>query len=196
MKAVRTVLAPILLAALPSPGAAAPPQAWAHQSGLVQLKDNGSVQGHDPVQSDDPARDRLLVMEAFARWGIAYDEGQAQVIASLFTADASYVVTEGSATPLLALSGRDAIVASVMKVLRLQNDQRRHAISNVVIERMDGNSASALAYGIVTIARGDALTLGASVIYSADLERGEDGVWRFSRFVIGMDKYVGVKPQP
>ena len=105
-------------------------------------------------------------------------------------------MTEGSAAPLVSLRGRHAIVESVMKVLRLQNEQRRHAMSNVVIERMDRSSATALAYGIVTIARDDTLTLGASVIYTVDLKCGEDGVWRFSRFVIGMDKYVGVKPQP
>ena len=190
MKPVRVGLTAALLAALPATSSAAPEQSWAHKSGLVVLQHNGVR------HVGDTAKERLLIMEAFARWGIAYDEGQAAVIASLFTEDARYSVTEGSAVPLVSLRGRDSIVESVMKVLRIQNDQRRHAMSNVVIERMDRTSATALAYGIVTIAHDDKLTLGASVIYTADLERGNDGVWRFSRFVIGMDKYVGVKPQP
>jgi hypothetical protein len=42
----------------------------------------------------------------------------------------------------------------------------------------------------VTIAN-DGLSLGATVIYSADLHKGSDGVWRFSRLVIGMDGYAG-----
>jgi hypothetical protein len=179
-----------LLAAAPLIGAPSPPQGWAHQSGLVQLNTNGTALAHDAVS------DRLSIMEAFARWGIAYDEGRPQVIGSLFTEDARYVVTEGSATPIAELHGREEIVTGVMNVLRMQNDQRRHAMSNVVIERMESNSATALAYGIVTIADDQTLTLGASVIYTADLVKGDDGVWRFSRFVIGMDRYVGRRPQP
>lgn len=186
----RMVRCVALLAVVPLIVASSPPQAWAHQLGLVRLNANGTPLVRDVVS------DRLLIMEAFSRWGIAYDEGQPQVIGSLFTDDATYVVTEGSAAPLVTMQGRKTIVTGVMKVLRAQNDQRRHAMSNVVIERMDGTSAMALAYGIVTIADGDTLTLGASVIYTADLVKGGDGVWRFSRFVIGMDKYVGTKPQP
>ena len=62
-----------LLAAVPVTAAVAPElgpeRGWAHKSGLVRLQDNGVRQAHDP------ARERLLVMEAFARWGMAYDEG-------------------------------------------------------------------------------------------------------------------------
>ena len=36
----------------------------------------------------------------------------------------------------------------------------------------------------------DGLSLGATVIYSAELRKEEDGVWRFSKFVIGMDDYA------
>ena len=62
-------------------------------------------------------------------------------------------------------------------------------MTNVVIDRLTANEATAIAYGIVTVAA-NGLSLGATVIYSAELRREADGVWRFSRFVIGMDDYA------
>lgn len=164
--------------------AGTPPQAWAHKGGVVKLQPNGVR-----LAADD-ARNRLLVQEAFARWGIAYDEGQLEVVRSLFTPDADFQVLQGSAEPIARAKGADEIVRTVQNSLQQQQDQRRHVLSNVVIDRLTKDGATASAYGIVTIAN-DGLSLGATVIYSADLRRGKDGVWRFSRFVIGMDDYAG-----
>ncbi len=63
-------------------------------------------------------------------------------------------------------------------------------MTNVVIDRLSANEATTIGYGIVTIAA-DGLKLGATVIYSAELRKDVDGVWRFSKFVIGMDEYAG-----
>ena len=164
--------------------ATSPPQSWAHRSGIVHLQPNGVK-----LAADD-TRNRLLIQEAFARWGIAYDEGQLDVVRSLFTKDAVFEVTLGSAEPIARAVGPDDIVKNVGNSMQQQSDQRRHAISNVVIDRLTKDAATAIAYGIVTIAA-DGLSLGATVIYSADLKRERDGVWRFSKFIIGMDEYAG-----
>jgi hypothetical protein len=74
-----------------------------------------------------------------------------------------------------------------------QADQRRHVITNLAFESLQSDRAVCIAYGIVTIAN-DGLSLGATVIYSADLARAPDGLWRFSRLLIGMDGYAGQKP--
>jgi hypothetical protein len=177
-----TLLASLLACA--AQAATSPPQAWAHSSGIVQLQSNG-------VKLDaDDARNRLLIQEAFARWGIAYDEARIEVVRSLFTKDAVFEVTQGGAKPIARAVGIDAILENVSGALQQQSDQRRHAISNIVIDRLTANEATAIAYGIVTVAA-DGLSLGATVIYSAELRREADGVWRFSRFVIGMDDYAG-----
>ncbi|MBS0282034.1 MAG: nuclear transport factor 2 family protein, partial [Proteobacteria bacterium] len=70
-----------------------------------------------------------------------------------------------------------------------QNDQRRHAISNVVIDKLDATRATAIAYGVVTAAGGGELYLGATVIYRGDMRKMPDGTWRFAKLVIGMDAY-------
>jgi ketosteroid isomerase-like protein len=164
--------------------ATSPAQAWAHKSGVVKLKANG------PKLASQELRDRLLIHEAFARWGVAYDEARLDVVRTLFTPDAVFEVTLGSAEPIARAVGPDEIVQNVSGSLQQQADQRRHALSNIVIDELSRSAAKAIAYGIVTVAA-DGLKIGATVIYSADLRKEADGVWRFSRFVIGMDDYAG-----
>jgi hypothetical protein len=67
-------------------------------------------------------------------------------------------------------------------------------MTNVLVESLAADTASAIAYGIVPVAA-DGLTLGATVIYVADLSREDDGCWRFSYFYIGLDNYAGQKPK-
>lgn len=164
---------------MPRPG-------WAHAADLVHLQINGKAATTDNVL------DRLLIQEVFARWGVGYDEGRLDVIRSLFTSDAVYDVTLAGSKTMAHKVGPDNIVAGVRESLRQQADQRRHAISNIIIDRLTADEATAIAYGVVTVAA-DGLSLGATVIYSANLRRESDGVWRFSKFVIGMDEYAARK---
>lgn len=159
-----------------------PRQSWASTDGVLNLQPGKAI----PAAS---VADRLMIADAFARWGIAYDEGQLDVVRSLFTDKGKLEVLEGSAKPTQALEGPDAIVDAVKKDRAHQGDQRRHAISNTVIEKLDGDSATAIAYGVVTVAGNDDLYLGATVIYRGDLRKQPGGEWRFERFVIGMDAY-------
>jgi hypothetical protein len=166
-----------------------PRRGWAHIDGVVKLQKNGVK-----IEAENTL-DRLLIQEAFSRWGIAYDEGQLDVVRSLFTKDAQFQAVLGSKEPIDAATGVDQIVRSVQNAVTQQKDQRRHAISNVVIDKLTDNEATAIAYGIVIIAN-DGLTLGATVIYHGELKKEADGVWRFSKFIIGMDYYAGKQIVP
>lgn len=181
-KAVAVLL--ISISALHAKADSFPPQHWASKSGLVQLLPNGKSVTTTNVL------DRLLIQETFYRWGIAWDEARLEVVRSLFTKDGELVITLGSDKPLTHHVGPEAIVKYVEGASKVQADQRRHAMTNIVIDRMSTNEATTIAYGIVTIAA-DGLSLGATVIYSAELRKETDGVWRFSKFVIGMDEYAG-----
>lgn len=165
-----------------------PEQAWAHKNKKVDLLVNGAA-----TLTGDPMS-RLLIQDAFARYGIAYDEKRLDVIGSMFTEDAVLEISEGSGKLLVSNHSRDEIVKNMASALTQQADQRRHVISNVTIEQLSGNTAKALAYGIVIVAA-NGLSIGASVIYSAELRRRADGAWQFSRMFIGMDTYAGNKPR-
>ncbi|MDC2950550.1 nuclear transport factor 2 family protein [Streptomyces heilongjiangensis] len=138
---------------------------------------------------------RARIADAFSRFGIAYDEAQIDVIASCFTEDVVFEVAEGRAEPFTRFEGRIEVRERLTRIIAEQGDQRRHLITNVIVDELDlaMGTAAAIAYGVVTVAA-DHLRLGASVIYDARLRREQDGCWRFSAFFIGMDAYEGVKP--
>ena len=161
-----------------APASDAPAQAWAHREGLVHMQPLGAAAAS---WTPEAVVARLQIAETFYRFAIGHDEARIDVLESCFAAH----------------QGRAAVGAALRNVIGQQADQRRHLISNIVLERLDGTQARALAYGLVSTAGpGDGLRLGASVIYVADLVRESDGCWRFSRFFIGMDAYAGDKPVP
>ena len=177
----------LCLASVPARAAENPRPGWAHTDGVIHLLPNARVSPASVV-------DRLMIEELFARWGIGYDERRGEVIRSLFTSDAVLEILQGSSKPMLKVSGADAIVGVLTRAQTGQADQRRHLISNIVIDRLDGHAATALAYAIVAIAKDGQLSMGATVIYRAELAKGSDGMWRFGHLVIGMDAYAGPKP--
>jgi hypothetical protein len=163
-----------------------PRQNWATSDGLLEL------QPLRPISAASVA-DRLMIDDVFARWGIAYDEGRLDVVRTLFTEDGVLDGLAGSgkprATPVMHHVGRDAIAKAVEQERARQADQRRHAMTNVVIEQLSAESATAYAYGVVTVAGNDELYLGASVLYRGELKKQADGCWRLQRLVIGLDSY-------
>ena len=177
-----------LLAQPPAQAPTQPRQGWAHQDRFVDLQP--SRRGNP-----DEAIDRLMIGEAFSRWGIGFDEGRADVIASIFTDDGIMESMEGSGTPTLTVRGAQEIGAAMVRFQQRQADQRRHSMTNVVVESLTSDRAVALAYGIVTMAKNGKLELAASVIYRGELRKEADGIWRFSRFSVGMDIYVRDQPR-
>ena len=167
---------------------AQPRQGWAHQDKVVDLQPNRRGNPNEAI-------DRLMIGEAFSRWGIGFDEGRADVISSIFTDDGILESMEGSGKPSLTVRGAREIGESMVRFQKRQADQRRHSMTNVVIESLRDDQALALAYGIVTMAKKGQLALASTVIYRGELRKGADGIWRFSRFAIGMDIYVRDQPR-
>ncbi|MFT4083487.1 MAG: nuclear transport factor 2 family protein [Nocardioides sp.] len=168
-----------------------PPQAWAHRQGKIAMR---------PLEPADwsPAAlsARAQIAEAFYRFGIGHDECRADVAASCFTNDVVYEVALGSAEAFTRFEGRETVRERLLGIFAEMSDQRRHVISNVLVEELDleAGTASALAFGAVTVAA-DGLVLGSSVIYTATLRRDPDDCWRFDYFFIGMDDFAGRRPK-
>jgi hypothetical protein len=164
-----------------------PRQAWAHKDGKINMLPHGAQQViRDPMTW-------LLIHEAFGRFGMAHDEARVDVLETLFTADAVLEVADGHGKPFSRVEGRDNMMRTFSSVIGQQTDQRRHCMTNILIERLTGQDCSALAFGVVTGAA-DGLILAASVYYSAELRLESDAMWRFNYFFIGMDTYAGKKP--
>jgi hypothetical protein len=168
-----------------------PPQAWAHRDGKINM-----VELAPADWSPAALAARAQIAEAFYRFAIAHDEARVDVVVSCFTPDTVFEVAEGQAEPFTRFRGRDELFERLARVIAEQGDQRRHLMGNVLVEELDlaAGTASALAFGVVTRAA-NGLSLGASVVYTANLRRERDSCWRFSYFYIGMDTYAGAKPQ-
>jgi SnoaL-like domain len=168
-----------------------PPQAWAHRQGKVDMGTLGPADW-----SPEALSARAQVAEAFYRFGIGHDECRADVAGSCFTEDVVYQVALGSAEAFTTFTGRAMVEERLSAIFAEMSDQRRHIISNVLVEELDltAGTASALAFGAVTVAA-DGLTLGSTVFYTGDLRREDDGCWRFTRFFIGMDDFAGRRPK-
>jgi hypothetical protein len=91
-------------------------------------------------------------------------------------------------------TGRAELFDRLTRIIGEQGDQRRHVMGNILVEELDLAAGTALAFSVVTVAA-NGLSVGASVIYTADLRREDDGCWRISYFFIGMDSYAGEKPK-
>jgi hypothetical protein len=168
-----------------------PPQAWAHRQGKIDMRPMVPADWSAPALAA-----RAQIAEAFYRFGVAHDEARVDVVVSCFTEDTVFEVAQGQAQAFTSFHGRDELFDRLTRIIAQQSDQRRHVISNVLVEQLDleAGTATALAFSVVTVAA-NGLSVGASVIYTADLRRESDGCWRFSYFFIGMDSYAGGKPQ-
>jgi hypothetical protein len=164
-----------------------PEQAWASRLHWIDLHRRSTPATSDPLTY-------LRIQETFSRYGIANDENRPDVLQDLFTDDATMEIVEAKAEPYVVVKGNRNIAAFFASSIQQQNDQRRHCITNVVIQRVEGDEADALAYGIIPVAN-NGLILGSSVIYSVTLRKQPDGSWHFSHMMMGIDAYVGTPPK-
>ena len=174
-----------------SHGAGRPGQAWSHRADLVDLRPLTPADW-----SPEALAARAQIAEAFSRFGTAFDEARIDVLCSCFTEDALFEVGLGTSEPRTRFGSRQEIAEQLPGRIEAQADQRRHVMGNVLVEELDlgAGTAKALAYSVVTVAS-DGLSLGASVIYSSELRREDDGCWRFRSFFIGMDDYLPTSRQ-
>ena len=192
MTRLRMFVALTIATALPLAGAAAqapakpsaqvPVQGWASSSGLIDLKPNARITG-------EQLADRAAITDTLNRWGIAYDEGDSDVIRSLFVPDGVLETYNADTGRRVGVNGIDKIIPYLTTSFKKQADQRRHLMGNVVVDLTSDRAATANAYALVSVAKTD-LYLGAAAVYDAELEKGADQVWRFKRLTIGLDKYV------
>ena len=158
-----------------------PVPGWLTQSGIVTASPD-----RKPVNKAQLA-DREAIRETLTLYTLALDDGNSELLASVLTADAVTTVYVGSGTPRVQSIGRDKIVEGFRTLFIQQQDQRRHAASNMIVQNLRGNTADLVAYAIVTRTRRAETLLAGVVVYSGKLVRGKDGIWRFSKLDIAID---------
>lgn len=158
-----------------------PPRNWASKGGLIDVKPLGCFEVHA-----DQVLDRLLIHEAFDRWSIGLDENRADVVLSVLTEDVLLEYGIGSAVPDFVIRGKAEAEIRLGANIPTLTGQRRHCITNVLIEEWSPTQVTAIAYGIVPKAA-DGYVIHTSVLYRGELRKEADGFWRFCRLFVGCD---------
>ncbi len=158
-----------------------PSPAWARNAGRVTV----AAQTADT----DAARtaDRLMIAERIARYGWGYDERDPALLGDCFTDDGVWEGSIMGGDAVGPFSGRDAVVAFLTDFWTIQTDQRRHVFTNVVVESIAGDRATAHAYLILTAAADAAMNVVTVGPYRFELRRDSDRVWRMTRLSAGFD---------
>jgi len=113
---------------------------------------------------------RLELMDLYARYSRAFDDGDAESVARLFTEDGSF--TREGAPPV---RGRAALV-EMARAAATRAPGNRHIVSGALVEPSDGG-ATGTAYVLVLNVRADAVSLVAMGRYHDQFVL-EDGSWR------------------
>lgn len=132
------------------------------------------------------ALDRIEIAERIYRYGWGYDEKDPELLGDCFTEDAVWEGNIMGQNPVGPFEGREKIVEWLGAFWDEQDDQRRHIFTNVIVQDLTDDTATAHAYLMLTGA-GDAkmapITTGP---YRLELVRQEDS-WRLQRLVAGFD---------
>lgn len=133
---------------------------------------------------------RLDIHQLFATYAHTYDEGRLDRLGELWTEDARFEIRGSIGGFPSLLSGRDEIVAHMRdRHAATQPAQRRHVITNVLIEQLDLSSARVSAYLLLGSTAEGRLSLPVTGRYEDELARTDEG-WRIHRQVLTLDAFL------
>jgi len=130
--------------------------------------------------------DRLLVTERIYRYAWGYDERDAELLAACFTDDGVWEGTIMGTDPVGPFDGRAAVVEFLTGFWDVQQDQRRHIFTNIIIDQIGPDTATAHAYLMLTAAGDEKMQPQTTGPYRFQLVR-DSGVWRIGRLSAGFD---------
>jgi hypothetical protein len=157
-----------------------PPPAWAHRAGVVQLRSEAE-------RSVSPSLDpRQALQEVIHRYCWAFDERRADILGECFTEDGTWEASVMGETRVGPFVGQAQVQEWLSRFWDHQRDQRRHLILNFIVEDLQADRATALAY-LLLMGSCDAASRMESVgFYRLDF-RNDAGTWRIASLAAGFD---------
>jgi SnoaL-like domain len=129
--------------------------------------------------------DHYAIRGTAVRYSYAYDERSLDALRDLLTDDAVFGLTI-SGSPLEEIRGKVAVVEWLAEIMESQTDQRRHAVTNIVVDELTDSRATVVAY-LNLVAVSSVASLVTTGFYRFQLEKTED-TWRISYILTGMDR--------
>ncbi|WP_341251967.1 nuclear transport factor 2 family protein [Euzebya pacifica] len=137
--------------------------------------------------------DRLLAIDLLHRYGHCYDQGELDAMADCFTEDATFTINGSVGSMPTALEGRPAIRKAMgERRAATAHAQRRHLISNVILDEVPGDPdrIHAASYLLVGSTEDGTLHLPSTGRYTDVLVRSGDG-WLIAERVLTLDSTIG-----
>ena len=131
--------------------------------------------------------DRNAIDQLFADYGWPMDTREWPVLATVFTKDASFVITlQGEEA--VSITGCAAIVEFCSSTVNEQKDQRRHVITNVRLANATDSNADAFAILTLVVVTDGELEVKSSGLYRTKVVKEADGQWRFAHMLLELDR--------
>jgi hypothetical protein len=129
--------------------------------------------------------DRCAIEEVVSRFGYTYDERRLEVLKEILTDDAVLAYSL-SGSPVVEIDGRAEVITWLSDIMQRQSDQRRHNLSNIVIDFVGCDRATVQAY-LCLYAVSDQARLITTGFYRFDLIK-RSGSWKVSYLLDCLDR--------
>jgi hypothetical protein len=156
------------------------PPTWGHQAGVLSLGTVSAV-SHSLTE----IADRQFIAETAHRYALAYDERRLDVLADVFTEDVIFAFSI-SGGGYGQYAGRDAVIGWLSDIMQGQFDQRRHVVSNFIVEELNADRAVITLY-LSLFASDTETRVVTSGFYQMELYKSDDK-WRISYVYDGLDR--------
>lgn len=144
---------------------------------VAQTRDSSVPASHGLGGPTFNAQDPLNTV---AQWSLGYDSRNSALMRDAFTRDARFVYRSPAFAEPLVFEGIDAVMALFEDALAGQTDQRRHAVSTHIVERVDRNTVKVTSYLTLLVITSPTTNpvLQSTGVYRDTLVLQRDGKWR------------------
>jgi len=125
-------------------------------------------------------------MELLHRYSWGYDTRDVEMLRSTFTKEGSCTVHLKETPGWGPYVGRDVIVEWQASFMKIQTDQRRHSITNILFDELTQSHARVRCFLVLSSAENGQVRLVTSGVYRIEAVR-EDGCWRIRKLDLFLD---------
>ena len=153
---------------------------WGHIDEVIHLN-------HDQtLVSKEMLADRILIAERMHRYGWAFDERQEEALSECFTESATWQASIMGTSTIGPFNSKSEIINFMKGFWPNQLDQRRHNITNVIVENQSEKAASVMAYLVLMSASTQGLKPVTTGFYKVEMVKS-DGTWKIQTLLVGFD---------
>jgi hypothetical protein len=153
---------------------------WGHIDQVINLNDDQTL------ASKEMLAERVLIAERMYRYGWAFDERQIDALSECFTESATWQASIMGTSSIGPFNGRGEIISFMKGFWPIQSDQRRHNITNVIVESQSEKTVSVMAYLVLMSASEQGLKPVTTGFYKVEMIK-LDGTWKIQNLLVGFD---------